>query len=75
MTAETSSGVERKGHGKAQQMSSPSTAAKEVPSRDDSLYRWILASVAERVGSSLCTGPLTISHSPTRDKVAGGGNL
>ena len=37
-TVMTASGVERKGHGKALPMSWPSTAAKEVPSRDGSPY-------------------------------------
>ena len=58
-----SSCVERKGHGKELQTSWRSTEAKEVPGRDGSPYHWILASAAERVGSSLCTGPPTINLS------------
>ena len=68
MIVVTASGVERKRHGKALHTSWPSTAAKEakeVPSSDDSLYHWILASAAERVGSSLCTDPPTINLSRT----------
>ena len=63
--AATARGVERKGHCKALKTPWPSTAAKEVPSRDGSLYHWIPASAAERVGSSLCTGPPTIYLSRT----------
>ena len=46
-------------HGKALPTLWPSTAAKEVPGHDGSLYHWILTSVAKRVASSLCTGPPT----------------
>ena len=87
MKAATASGVERKGHGKALQTSWPSTAAKEVPSRDGSPYLWVLAFAAERVGSSLRTGPPTINLSrgglssastpkspAARGEVAGGGS-
>ena len=65
MKVATARGVESKGQGKALQTSRPSIAAKEVPSRDGSPYHWILASVADRVGSSLCTGHPTINISRT----------
>lgn len=60
--------VECEGRDRAQKTSRSSTAAKEVSSRDSSLYHWNPTSAVERVGLPLCNGFTTLktfSHKST----------